>query len=137
MDGRPRYGTGADHQDQFHHLAKVRVAGSNPVFRSMCARRGREEPGQQSGTKPPRTERPTGPDRRARPRGRRGTTPPRPGRRPPEKRGAGREGGGGRGFGGETETHNPCPIPALVPCNGTSGAVLTGVRAQDQRRLIL
>ena len=25
------------HRDENHHLAKVRVAGSNPVFRSICA----------------------------------------------------------------------------------------------------
>ena len=34
VDGRPRSGTGTEHQDQFQHVAKVRVAGSNPVFRS-------------------------------------------------------------------------------------------------------
>ena len=29
-----RRGTSSDLVDQIHHLAKVRVAGSNPVFRS-------------------------------------------------------------------------------------------------------
>ncbi len=33
-DETARWETEADHSDQKHHLAKVRVAGSNPVFRS-------------------------------------------------------------------------------------------------------
>jgi len=34
MDGTAPRRTGADLPDEFRHLAKVRVAGSNPVFRS-------------------------------------------------------------------------------------------------------
>ena len=34
VDGRPVQRTGLDALDEFKHLAKVRVAGSNPVFRS-------------------------------------------------------------------------------------------------------
>ena len=34
VDGAARWGTGVDHPDQEHHLAKVRVAGANPVFGS-------------------------------------------------------------------------------------------------------
>ena len=34
MDGRARQERGAHHRDEKHHLAKVRVAGSNPDFRS-------------------------------------------------------------------------------------------------------
>jgi hypothetical protein len=34
MDGTASQATGRNQMDQFHHLAKVRVAGSNPVFRS-------------------------------------------------------------------------------------------------------
>ena len=37
MDGQARHGSEADHNDEKHHLAKVRVAGSNPVFRSIVA----------------------------------------------------------------------------------------------------
>ena len=37
VDGTARQGTGADPNDENHHLAKVRVAGSNPVFRSIVA----------------------------------------------------------------------------------------------------
>jgi hypothetical protein len=33
-DRRPRQGTGTDSADVNHNLAKVRVAGSNPVVRS-------------------------------------------------------------------------------------------------------
>jgi len=38
VDGWPVQGTGLDIVDELKHLAKVRVAGSNPVFRShvMC-----------------------------------------------------------------------------------------------------
>jgi hypothetical protein len=35
VDETARYGTEADHLDQEHNLAKVRVAGSNPFFRSI------------------------------------------------------------------------------------------------------
>ena len=35
MDGRAPWGIGDDYQDGNLHLAKVRVAGSNPVFRSQ------------------------------------------------------------------------------------------------------
>ncbi len=41
MDGTARQGSGTDGRDGKHHLAKVRVAGSNPVFRSI--QRGRSE----------------------------------------------------------------------------------------------
>jgi hypothetical protein len=34
VDGTALHGTGPHQKDQFQHLAKVRVAGSNPVFRS-------------------------------------------------------------------------------------------------------
>jgi hypothetical protein len=34
-DRRPRQGTGTDSADGNHNLAKVRVAGSNPVVRSL------------------------------------------------------------------------------------------------------
>ena len=34
VDGTALRRTGADLQDEIRHLAKVRVAGSNPVFRS-------------------------------------------------------------------------------------------------------
>jgi hypothetical protein len=34
VDGTSRQGTRPDPNDGKHHLAKVRVAGSNPVFRS-------------------------------------------------------------------------------------------------------
>src|ERR1700743_1306415 len=34
VDGRPVLSTRHDTVDEFKHLAKVRVAGSNPVFRS-------------------------------------------------------------------------------------------------------
>gem|GEM_PF-3592465 len=34
-DRRPRQGTGADSAEGNHNLAKVRVAGSNPVVRSI------------------------------------------------------------------------------------------------------
>ena len=34
-DRRPRQGTGTDSADVNHNLAKVRVAGSNPVVRSL------------------------------------------------------------------------------------------------------
>ena len=34
-DKRPRQGTGTDQTDGNHNLAKVRVAGSNPVVRSI------------------------------------------------------------------------------------------------------
>ena len=34
-DRRPRQGTGTDSADVNHNLAKVRVAGSNPVVRSI------------------------------------------------------------------------------------------------------
>ena len=34
MDGGPAQRTGQDTMDELKHLAKVRVAGSNPVFRS-------------------------------------------------------------------------------------------------------
>ncbi len=35
VEGTSRQGTGPDPNDGKHHLAKVRVAGSNPVFRSI------------------------------------------------------------------------------------------------------
>jgi len=35
VDGTAGYGTGVNHPDQDHHLAKVRVVGSNPLFRSI------------------------------------------------------------------------------------------------------
>jgi hypothetical protein len=35
VDGTASEGTGHDPTDPIHHLAKVRVAGSNPVFRSI------------------------------------------------------------------------------------------------------
>ncbi len=41
MDETARQGTGPDQMDGNHHLAKVRVAGSNPVFRSKCKSRYR------------------------------------------------------------------------------------------------
>ena len=34
-DGRPRQGTGTDSAEGSLHVAKVRVAGSNPVVRSL------------------------------------------------------------------------------------------------------
>ena len=34
VDGTARQGNAVGHRDEKHHLAKVRVAGSNPVFRS-------------------------------------------------------------------------------------------------------
>ncbi len=34
MDATARLGSGTNPQEEKHHLAKVRVAGSNPVFRS-------------------------------------------------------------------------------------------------------
>ena len=37
MDGTAREGSRPHQQDKNHHLAKVRVAGSNPVFRSIVA----------------------------------------------------------------------------------------------------
>ncbi len=40
MDRTARQGIGGDPSDEKHHLAKVRVAGSNPVFRSKVIRRG-------------------------------------------------------------------------------------------------
>ena len=40
MDGAARQGTRQTQTDENHHLAKVRVAGSNPVFRSNGARSG-------------------------------------------------------------------------------------------------
>jgi hypothetical protein len=33
VNGTALGGNGTDHGDGIHHLAKVRVAGSNPVFR--------------------------------------------------------------------------------------------------------
>ena len=39
MDETARQGNGVDLRDGKHHLAKVRVAGSNPVFRSIVAGR--------------------------------------------------------------------------------------------------
>ena len=51
----PFHGTAAHQTDHFQHLAKVRVAGSNPVFRSICAQltyiasRGAVLPEMQSG----------------------------------------------------------------------------------------
>ena len=48
MDGTARRETGVDIGDKNFHLAKVRVAGSNPVFRSIVAgRRHFFQPGQQ------------------------------------------------------------------------------------------
>jgi hypothetical protein len=41
LDRSARLGTGANPKDQIQHLAKVRVAGSNPVFRSIVAGQGR------------------------------------------------------------------------------------------------
>jgi hypothetical protein len=41
MDGAALQETGGDHLDRFRHLAKVRVAGSNPVIRSKKSRSGR------------------------------------------------------------------------------------------------
>ena len=41
MDGTASEGTGHDPADQIHHRAKVRVAGSNPVFRSIVAGQNR------------------------------------------------------------------------------------------------
>ena len=40
VDGTARRGTAAGHRDENPHLAKVRVAGSNPVFRSTVAGQG-------------------------------------------------------------------------------------------------
>jgi hypothetical protein len=40
VDGTPRRETGADLKDKNPHLAKVRVAGSNPVLRSIVAGQG-------------------------------------------------------------------------------------------------
>ena len=40
MDGRPAQRTRLDAVDEVKHLAKVRVAGSNPVFRSIIAGQG-------------------------------------------------------------------------------------------------
>ena len=37
MDGGPAQRTAKDTMDELKHLAKVRVAGSNPVFRSILA----------------------------------------------------------------------------------------------------
>ena len=37
MDGTACRGTGETQTDENHHLAKVRVVGSNPVFRSILA----------------------------------------------------------------------------------------------------
>jgi hypothetical protein len=58
-----------------HHLAKVRVAGSNPVFRSRVSRRVREGPFVSSGARPGRV---------------RGRFTSRPGTRPSPARGDGR-----------------------------------------------
>jgi hypothetical protein len=43
-DRSPRQGTGADSADGNHNLAKVRVAGSNPVVRSILRRQVTEYP---------------------------------------------------------------------------------------------
>ena len=40
MDGTARQGSGANHGDENHHLAKVMVVGPNPVFRSNVAGQG-------------------------------------------------------------------------------------------------
>ena len=40
-DGTARQGSRVDYGDQIPHLAKVRVAGSNPVFRSILPGQGR------------------------------------------------------------------------------------------------
>jgi hypothetical protein len=40
VDGMPAQRAGLDASDKLKHLAKVRVAGSNPVFRSIAAARG-------------------------------------------------------------------------------------------------
>ena len=37
VDGAAFHRIGIDNKDQFQHLAKVRVAGSNPVFRSTTS----------------------------------------------------------------------------------------------------
>ncbi len=63
VDRTAPQGSGAHPQGENHHLAKVRVAGSNPVFRSILPGLGREEPQQRDGTEPPRSPRPTGTDR--------------------------------------------------------------------------
>jgi hypothetical protein len=85
--------------DEIHHLAKVRVAGSNPVFpfhRSRSGERGGPATRRrETATQPPG---PTGPDRtRARRRQRRprphaGRDTRAPGRTPPENRGGGAHG---------------------------------------------
>jgi len=38
VDGTALHGSQADQKDHFHRLAKVRVEGSNPVFRSLRTR---------------------------------------------------------------------------------------------------
>ena len=55
MDGTAGQGTGWNPVDENRHLAKVRVAGSNPVFRSVLAdtKEGREA---RSGRKPDKRE---------------------------------------------------------------------------------
>jgi hypothetical protein len=95
--------------DEPWHLAKVKVAGFEPVFRSQSHRTSREKARRRtrSGTKPPRSPRPTGTDRPGRATGahadraacrqpqRRWATPhPRSGARRTRRRGAGL---GGRG----------------------------------------
>ena len=101
VDGAARQWMTENWIDQSKHLAKVRVVGSNPVFRSKEVPGGREGPRQPGGRKPPRqsADRPGTPGR-VRPtgtdgpdtadRGRAPTTTPgtaAPGRTPPEKRG--------------------------------------------------
>ena len=144
MDETARWGTGVDRPDEKLHLAKVRVAGSNPVFRSNKGPGGREGDTRRNGTESPRSPRPTGGDRprrsadstgRTRAR-QRGATEPQ-GRTPPEKRGGRdtetRRRGFWRAWGGlrcERRCSYPCPLtnPLCVktPISARSGRVRSG-----------
>jgi hypothetical protein len=107
VDGAARQGARQTQTDENHHLAKVRVAGSNPVFRSIVAGQEKARRSTAPGTEPPRSPRPTGHDG--------------PGRTPagPQSRGAaphprsgeeGAHGGGEAGLLGAWKSFSPYPL---------------------------
>jgi hypothetical protein len=126
LNGTACQWTGPDQMDAHPHLAKVRVAGSNPVFRSNIFRIGRERRERTAaGNRRAGPDRPTDPDRPTPTgahshagRGTRRQSRNGAGHTPPEKR----SGGGARKRGGGAFGGRVFLVCGVAP-NGTSGAV--------------